>query len=280
MRNAGDTWSLDEIEVIVADYFAMLKLELSGGKFNKLERNRALQQEIGRSKGSIEYKRRNISAVMERLELPFVLGYKPARKYQARLFETIEKLLLHDSLGDSLAESLANETTVLEIPAKGIEYHRAPALQPEQEPTNRTVRRIIRYFDPAKRDALARKLGEAGESFLYQAEQNRLSAMGRDDLASKVRWISKEDGDGAGYDILPYSKTGQKRLLEVKTTNGPVTTPFWISRNELNVAEENRDSYRVARLYHFSRFPEAYQLRPPLNDHLHLNATEYLASFR
>ncbi len=276
MSKLGVTWDLDEIEMIVADYFAMLQMELSGGKFSKIERNRALQEQIGRSKGSIEYKHQNISAVMERLGLPFVLGYKPARNYQAKLFETIEKQLQHGEL----VERLANDANIEHVPFQGLQFQKAPHLEPEKEPKDRTIRRIIHHFDPAKRDAMARKLGEAGENFLYQAEQNRLSSLGRDDLAGRVRWVSKEDGDGAGYDILSYSTSGKKRLLEVKTTNGPITTPFWISRNELNVANENPDTFRVARLYHFSRSPEAYKLKPPLTNHVHLNATEYLASFR
>lgn len=273
---AGKAWSSDEIEFIVADYLEMLGTELAGGKFNKAERNRVLQRRIGRSKGSIEYKHQNISAVMERLGLPRVLGYKPATNFQGMLFEIVDDQLANGSL----AEKLANQISELTVPGEGLLYQNPPLKQPEKEPIDRVARRIIRFFDPATRDARARKLGEAGERFLYAAEQNRLSSAGRDDLASKVRWVSKEDGDGAGYDILSYSRNGDKRLLEVKTTNGPATTPFWISRNELEVSEENRNVYRIARLYHFSRTPEAYKLKPPLADHLHLRAAEYFAAFR
>ena len=63
---------------------------------------------------------------------------------------------------------------------------------------------------------------------------------GRDDLARKVRWVSDEDGDGAGYDIASFAPDGRPRLIEVKTTNGWERTPFHISRNELAVAEERR----------------------------------------
>lgn len=276
MNKAGKAWSNDEIEVIVADYLEMLGTELAGGKFNKAERNRALQRKIGRSKGSIEYKHQNVSAVMERLGLPRILGYKPAKNFQGMLYEIVDDQLLNGEL----AEKLANQTNDANVPEQGLFYQDPPQKQPEQEPIDRVARRIIRFFDPATRDARARKLGEAGERFLYVAEQNRLSSAGRDDLAGKVRWVSKEDGDGAGYDILSYTRNGDRRLLEVKTTNGPATTPFWISRNELDVSEENSDVYRIARLYQFSRMPEAYKLKPPLADHLHLRAAEYFATFR
>ena len=222
MNKVGKAWSSDEIEYIVADYIEMLRAELAGRKFNKAERNRALQRRIGRSKGSIEYKHQNISAVMERLGLPRVLGYKPAKNFQGMLFEIVDDQLANGSL----AEKLANQTGEVKVPGEGLLYQDPPLKQPEKEPIDRVARRIIRFFDPATRDARARKLGEAGERFLYAAEQNRLSSAGRDDLAGRVRWVSREDGDGAGYDILSFNRNGDKRLLEVKTTNGPATTPF------------------------------------------------------
>ncbi len=139
--------------------------------------------------------------------------------------------------------------------------------------------RLVKKYDPALRDARARALGEAGEEYLFQAEQNRLSEVGRDDLAGKVRWVAKEDGDGAGYDILSFSKRGEERWLEVKTTNGPDTTPFWITANERRVSEERADVFRLTRLYNFSRAPSAFRLRPPLTDHVRLSVTQYRASF-
>ena len=129
------------------------------------------------------------------------------------------------------------------------------------------------------RDARARALGEAGEAFLYQAEQDRLAGLGRDDLAGKVRWVAREDGDGAGYDILSFSRRGEERWLEVKTTNGPATTPFWITANERHVSEQRPDVFRLARLYDFSRTRAAFQLKPPLTDHVRLAASQYRATF-
>ena len=56
-----------------------------------------------------------------------------------------------------------------------------------------------------------------------------LRSSGRDDLARKVRWVSEEDGDGAGYDIASFAPDGRARLIEVKTTNGWERTPFHIT---------------------------------------------------
>src|SRR5690554_2568612 len=86
-------WSPRELELIVTDYFEMLQLDLARQPYSKAERNRALQELTGRSKGSIEYKHQNISAVLYRLGQPFVRGYKPAFNFQAALVETVAEHL-------------------------------------------------------------------------------------------------------------------------------------------------------------------------------------------
>ena len=276
MKNAGTHWTTDEIEIIVEDYLDKLRMEMRGRYFNKAERNRMIQETLGRSKGSIEYKHQNISAVMAMLGLPFIWGYKPAVNYQTRLFEVIEDKLKQDNLVQRLADHVAEPS----VPELGITFQQPPPKSPNHHKTSRTIRQILRNFDPATRDFRARVLGEAGEKFLFHAEQCRLHSAGQEDLAKEVRWVSKEDGDGAGFDILSFSELGEERWLEAKTTNGPLTTPFWISKNELRVSEERQDVFRLVRLYDFSRTPAAYQLKPPLVDYVHLSPTTYFATFR
>lgn len=60
----GEAWSDREIDLIVGDYFAMLADDLAGQEVNKAEHNRALQRLTRRSKGSVEFKHQNISAVL------------------------------------------------------------------------------------------------------------------------------------------------------------------------------------------------------------------------
>ena len=97
--------------------------------------------------------------------------------------------------------------------------------------------RIARKSDVAGRDERNRVLGRAGEERVLAYERSVLRSAGRDDLARKVRWVSEEDRDGAGYDIASFELDGRSRLIEVKTTNGWDRTPFHITRNELAVAE-------------------------------------------
>ena len=138
---------------------------------------------------------------------------------------------------------------------------------------------IARKFDVAARDERNRALGRAGEERVLAHERAALKSTGRDDLARKVRWVSEEDGDGAGYDIASFAPDGRPRLIEVKTTNGWERTPFHISRNELAVAEERRSEWSLFRLWNFAREPKAFELHTPLDAHVSLTATSFQASF-
>jgi hypothetical protein len=110
-------------------------------------------------------------------------------------------------------------------------------------------------------------------------ERATLAATGRGDLAQAVRWVSQEDGDGAGYDIASFTPTGRTRLIEVKTTNGWERTPFHISSNELAASEAPRSEWSLVRLWNFAREPKAFELFPPLSAHVSLMPTSFMATF-
>ena len=274
---AGLHWTIYEIEVIVEDYLDMLQIELNGGSVIKAERNRMLQRRISRTRGSIEYKHQNISAVMADFGLPFIFGYKPAGHYQRALCGTVRECLFRNNLHLSLANINTKSPIVISDAVKNLVYHPVPRMKVEAHRNDPEIRRILQEFDPATRDAKLKVLGDAGEEFVLRAEQYRLSKIGRTDLSLKVRWVAQELGDSEGYDILSFSEKGEERWLEVKTTNGPATTPFWISENERQVSEKHKDKFRLTRLYHFMQKPEVFELEPPLTKHVRLDPTHYRA---
>lgn len=92
-----------------------------------------------------------------------------------------------------------------------------------------------------------KEIGEAGEIFVLNYEINRLG----ETLGDKVRHVAKEDGDGAGYDILSYNLDGQVRFLEVKTTTGSLETPFYLTENERLFLEMYGDEAEIVRVYNF-----------------------------
>lgn len=269
-------WTNTEIDLIVADYFAMLNDELAGISFNKTERRMALMTIIPRSNGSIEYKHQNISAVMLGLGLPWINGYKPAPNFQGALVDGVLKWLENKPgwLSPN-AERFASKAT-FDFDSFSIEP--APALRNTPLPLDPDcLAQIYRKVDVAERDARNRALGQAGERFIVTYEKARLRRQGQNALADKVRWTAMQDGDGYGYDIASFETDGRDRLIEVKTTNGWERTPFYLTRNELDVANTQRDHWHLLRVWNFAKQPKAFALRPPLEGHVSLTPTHYQA---
>jgi len=146
-------------------------------------------------------------------------------------------------------------------------------------PMRKDMERIVRKFNPVERDFRNRKLGREGEELVFHFERQRLRLQNRDDLSKKVKWISQEAGDGAGYDILSFDHQGNERLLEVKTTVGSDITPFYITRNELSLSSERPEAFRLCRVFDFSMRPQMFELAPPLDNFVHLSPLSYEASF-
>jgi|ERR1700744_3898287 len=269
-------WSEEELDLIVSDYFLMLRDEAAGVPFNKAEHNRLLRGEIDRSKSSIEFKHRNISAVLRKLGLPIIAGYYPAENFQKAIIPSIDRYLSRNpaalnpenaSGGDNL---LAERASLFVGPP--------PELLPVK-PQREDVERLVRKFNPVERDFRNRKLGRDGEELVLHFERQRLTQFERPDLVKKIRWVSQEDGDGAGYDILSFDAKGKERFIEVKTTVGPDVTPFYITRNELSFSSERPDAFRLCRVFDFSMHPRMFELTPPLEKLVHLSPLSYEASF-
>ena len=89
----GTNWQDDELDAIVADYFAMLAEDLSGRPYVKSRHSAALMAQIGRTHRSVEFKHQNISAVLDELGMPWIPGYKPKRNYQNAIFDAIDRYL-------------------------------------------------------------------------------------------------------------------------------------------------------------------------------------------
>lgn len=275
--STGD-WSDTENDALVAAYFAMLSDELSGRSYNKAAQNRALQERIGRSRGSIEFKLSNVSAACIGLGLPVIKGYQPRFNFQMSLAEAASRWLARNPEWEI---ALHNKPKRQIAEASALFVGIAPTLRNAPPPEEmEQMQRVARRFDVAGRDERNRALGYAGEERVFHHERQTLRQSGREDLARRVRWVSKEDGDGVGYDIASFTEQGRERLIEVKTTNGWERTPFYISRNELDVATERRDDWYLFRLFEFARAPKAFELRPPLEAHVSLTATNFQASFQ
>ncbi len=94
----GSDWSDEEIDASVSAYLTMLRDEISGKPYNKAEMNRQLRAESlrNRTKGSVEFRMQNISAVLRGLNRRWISGYKPAAnvgsEVTSRIVASLERL--------------------------------------------------------------------------------------------------------------------------------------------------------------------------------------------
>lgn len=108
-----------------------------------------------------------------------------------------------------------------------------------------TVRKIDNWEIINKK---RKETGDKGEEIVLAVEKEYLESIGRKDLSEKVYHISKEKGDGMGYDILSFFDNGEEKYIEVKSTTKAIETQFNISKNELEFLKINSRNallYRV-----------------------------------
>ncbi|CAN7562862.1 DUF3883 domain-containing protein [Variovorax sp. LjRoot178] len=278
----GEDWTAEEVQATVASYFEMLRLEAARQQYTKSEFNAQLRQQLrARSKGSVELKYQNISAVLHELELPFIPGYKPRSNAQLLLRQAVQQFVLdHPGLLSHVVDAMEEVKT----PAQQT-FHASVVAPPRLETVVQVKKdepkpRLPRKMNWAQRDEANRTLGRAGEQWVIGFEQQRLTEAGYPELFQQLDWVSDRLGDGVGYDILSHERPGEHRFIEVKTTNGGHASSFIISRNELECAAEKEDAFHLYRVFQFREEPKVYILKGKLAEQLHLEPIDYRASFR
>ena len=289
----GTDWQADELDAIVAEYFAMLAAELAGRAYVKAHHARDLMARTGRSRSSVEFKHMNLSSVLADLGLPTIQGYKRKDNIQGAIFPAVERYL--DARPEAWNLGLASEARsgfsdqaaapfsspwngegdreAVEGPTPRSPLGRfdsspsailpittPPPLGPTRKARPEGLARIVRKYDPAARDHRNRALGRLGEHHVFHHERAFLIAHDRPDLARKIEWTSQEGGDGAGYDIKSFDPAGRERLIEVKATRGGPATDFFLTRTEREVSTERPDAWRLYRLHDLAAAPTLFQL--------------------
>lgn len=113
----------------------------------------------------------------------------------------------------------------------------------------------INYLEKEQKN---RQIGELGEELVIQYEKWSLIKIGKEKLADSVEWISKEQGDGAGFDILSKFPNGMDKYVEVKSTKLSKETPFFFSRNELDFSVAHASYYHLYRLFNLDEDPKIF----------------------
>lgn len=277
----GQAWTDAEVEATVATYFQMLRMQEMGQNPNKSEHNRRLLQLLpARTVQSIEYKHRNISAVLLLYGAQPLAGYKPLQNFQRSLVAAVGHALEHDRVLDSVAiQSVETpaETPVLEsFDEFLVEAPKGSARIKEDQAE--WLRRTPIRRDYLEREARNRSLGLAGEALVMEYEARRLHEMGAKKLADRIEHSSKVKGDGLGYDILSFDGDGRERFIEVKTTAYVAETPFFITPNEVGFSEQQSGQYHLYRLFSFRRKPRMFTLNGSISMHCALDPVSYRAT--
>jgi hypothetical protein len=111
--------------------------------------------------------------------------------------------------------------------------------------------KVRKAADYSRKEARDRRIGNAGEVAIYNSERRKLLKSGRADLADKVRHVSIEEGDGAGYDIESYTLDGSKKYIEVKTTTCGIDTDFYLTARELEFSKQHPTDFYLYRVYDY-----------------------------
>lgn len=279
----GNNWDWLECEEIVGDYLEMLAKHFRGESLNKTGHREALQKRLrDRSAGSIEFKHRNISAVMVEFGLPYLPGYRPAFNYQAQLKQAVLARLAnrHELLAVLCREG---DKAPAEPGLTNIDWSRfidptPPEALLNPDPPEREF--LTRTTNFTEREARNRKLGRLGEELILQYEQHRLAAAGRADLAAEVEQVSETRGDGLGYDVRSFDPAYEKELfIEVKTTRSGKYQPFFITENERAFSQEYQNQYGLYRVYEFTSAPRVFVLPGFVEHHAGLLPESYRAVF-
>ncbi len=132
---------------------------------------------------------------------------------------------------DRLVEAVVEPATS----ARKIEAHDfQPRPNLKVRPTEGTTRGRQRRYSPE-----SRKVGDAGERVVLRYEKERLTNLGRWDLADRVRCHSQLL-EFCGWDITSFDENGDEFFIEVKASIGKTISSINLTANEWGAAKDTR----------------------------------------
>lgn len=264
----GREWSERELDAIVYSYFEMLKAEISEVSYSKSDHRSELLAVMSRSPGAIEFKHQNISAVLEDFGKVWIAGYKPRSHSQNSLVDKIASYIQARPDFDVLI-------TPTDFPSNGTIDPAGVFVSPPEGkygfPNGQSSPSgCVDGYNAGERDAQNKKLGDKGEEYVVALERRRLELLGLVGLGGRVEWVANTQGDGIGYDVLSFDEHGNELWIEVKTANGSMETPFYLTHRELQVANQNHTNWCIYRVFRFATNPKVYVIHPPLEEIVYL----------
>ena len=206
-------------------------------------------------------------------------GYKPLFNDQDLLYRIVEERLegatrLHHAAAVAVEENIEMPPEVNDV----LSIQVAPPIRGKDRPKLYDRRPQVR--GPVLRNDLEmesrnRSLGTAGEELILEYEHQRLWQAGKRDLADRIEHVSNNAEDHLGFDIQSFETDGRERLIEVKTTRFGELTPFFASKNEVEVSTQREAEYQLYRLFKFSEQPKPFILPGSLRKSCSLDPIQF-----
>jgi hypothetical protein len=286
-----DYWTDEQSEFVCKYYIAQLKKHLLSKEPQKQQvAKNYLMSELGKSSKAVRLKLHHISSILVNSDLPYLESFKPIPRAEIDLIDwnetnVLKKILLEEFNEPDFLDflsSLSAKTEYSTEVTKEIQVEQPPDedvfehLENADQPSLR-IRPKINYVEREIRNT---KLGEAGETWVINFERQRLLAEGREDLANKIVWASKDVGDGLGFDIISYNSSGDKVYIEVKTTCLGKFSAFYLTQKEIQTSLKLGVSYYIYRVFDFNKETKLFTIENSLADSLDLVPTTFRATVK
>jgi hypothetical protein len=278
-----------------ADYFAE-EISLENFKVGPIKLGDGLSQLAkGYESGTIVYKEYDIDnlpteevlfydlnkLLIEYKEIVDMLGQKSYEDI-IKIVNNIDDAIAFDKAIDKIKYEL-NETfvTLVDVEPTPKEVKKGIAKSKKYNRIRSSIQRQkLDYIRIARDNA---RIGLQGEKLALQIERNRLERLGIINIEKKLRWLSNET-DSIGYDIASVDIIDGKEVkicIEVKSTSDRVDSPFYVSKNQVEVSNIEKDRYRVLRIFDVdSTQPKYYYAKGPIQDSFILDPVTFLATYK
>lgn len=287
----ADSWKAAEARLVVKSYFQVLAAKLRGEETNTKKLKEGLMALLNKSEKAVRFKLRHISSILVNSDEPYLDSFKPLPRANIDLVdwnetEGLKRLLQEFLVRDEFVAAMASSaiSTFISKATTDLKRFVEPETPPESDcydnpaqPT-KTLRVAVR-INYAEREAANRTLGSAGEEWVVHYERQRLESLGREDLALRVQWASREIGDGLGYDIASFNHDGSPRWIEVKTTRQGKYAAFYLTTGEIAFARENPEGFFLYRVFAFGEETGLFMINGQLEGQVRLTPLNFRAVF-
>ena len=253
----------------------MISRELSARHKDKFEVDKSVRPQKYRLKNYEYDKRNDDEEINSEISIDIFVDNKEKDKYIESGIKSNQDDLVENE------EDITDEF-ILDIQNLQFEEYEVPAkVRKEKEKKNKENK--PRKIDYVKRTIRNKNKGDLGEKAVTIIEKNKLLKLGRKDLADNVKWVSKVEGDGFGYDIESWrivDEEVEKIYIEVKTTTGDKNTPFDISVKEVLVSKELGEKYYIYRVFGIEKITSKinyYIINGDIEKRLDLEPTSFKA---